>query len=265
MAVNMNDVATNTQDLNDLMHLFNSDDNTNDNPLELLDIKSDYYEINDINATIPRGANFQYKTIHINIQSLPDKFDKLKLFLHRLKDESLTIDFVLICETFLTDKNANMYQIPGYKFIHKSRSIISRGGVGMYVRDNIQFKLRDDIALFYEGQFESIFIETTHSSKTTIIGEIYRIPSANDQLSLDRFEAITDQLHKCNTNIIMGTDQNFDYLKFNSHNNTAELLNNFFSHGRVPYITKPMQITLNTTALIDNHYKRRQNRKIKTQ
>jgi hypothetical protein len=159
---------------------FNSDENTVDNPLQLLDINSNYYHIEDIHASIPQDIQFKYKTIHINMQSLPDKYDKLKLFLHRLMDAHLTVDFILLCETFLTVNNADLYQIPGYKFIHKTRSSTSRGGVGMYIRNDIRFKLRDDIAIFCEGEFESIFIETTGNEKPTIVGEIYRIPNSNE-------------------------------------------------------------------------------------
>jgi hypothetical protein len=164
----------------------------------------------------------------------------------------MDIDFILICETFLTDNIADMYQIPGYKFIHKSRSV-RRGGVGIYIRDYINFKLRDDIALFHQGQF-SIFIETSHTQNPTIIGEIYRIPNTNEQLSLDRFESILNKLDQCNKDIIIGTDQNFDYLKINTHSNTADLLNHFFSRGLVPCITKPTRITHTSATLIDNFY-----------
>jgi hypothetical protein len=254
MAADINNLAANTPDLNDFMVLFNTDDDTADTPLQLLDIKSNYYDIDDIHVSIPENVSFKYKTIHINIQSLPDKFDKLKLFLHRLKDAHLTIDFILLCETFLTANNAEMYQIPGYKFIHKSRSSLTRGGVGMYIRDDISFKLRDDIAIFHEGEFESIFIETTRNQNSTIVGEIYRIPNTNEQVSLNRYETVLEPLQNINKEIIIGTDQNFDYLKINTHNNTADLLNIFFACGLVPCITKPTRITHTTATLIDNLY-----------
>ncbi len=52
----------------------------------------------------------------------------------------------------------------------------------------------------------------------------------------------------------MGGDQNFNYLKINSHNPTLDLLNQAFSHGLIPCITKPSQITHSTATLINNIY-----------
>ena len=137
MATNISDLATDTQDLNDLMDDFNFDENSNLNPLQLLNINSKYYQIDEINASTPNNIDFRHKSIHINIRSLPGKFDKLKLFVHRLKEMNIDIDFILLCETFLNAQNADMYQIPGYKFIHRNRTTLSCGGVGIYIRQGI--------------------------------------------------------------------------------------------------------------------------------
>ena len=55
-------------------------------------------------------------------------------------------------------------------------------------------------------------------------------------------------------NIIVGTDQNFDYLKIDNHKNTEDLLNTFMSNGLIPTITKPTCITDTSATLIDNIY-----------
>ena len=49
----------------------------------------------------------------------------------------------------------------------------------MYVRDNIKFNHYEDLSIFVEGEFESIFIETCVNGHTSIVGEIYRIPNSN--------------------------------------------------------------------------------------
>ena len=61
-------------------------------------------------------------------------------------------------------------------------------------------------------------------------------------------------------NVIIGTNQNLDYLKVNSHKNTQDLLCTFLNNGLVPTITLPTRIatTGNTNktvrTLIDNLY-----------
>ena len=202
MEDNENNLAFLTQDLKECMDIFYSDD-IMANQLKLLNINSKYYDIESIPQSIPTNSQFRYKTVHLNIRSLPDKHSKLKLFVQRLKDSHLSVDFILLCETFLTAINSNMYQIPGYKFIHKSRSQSTRGGVAMYIREDIQFKLRDDLSLFNENEFESIFIEVTQNQKSTIVGEIYRIPSSNETSSLCRYETITGKLQNLNKDVII--------------------------------------------------------------
>ena len=84
--------------------------------------------------------------MHINIHSLPAKIDQLNILLLRLKQ-----------------KNINL------------RKTKSRGGVALYIRNDMKYKRRTDIELNVEGEFESIFAEITGNPKSTIIGQIYRV------------------------------------------------------------------------------------------
>ena len=43
--------------------------------------------------------------MHLNIRLLPDKFGRLKLLLSQLDNVNVNIDFILICETYLTERN----------------------------------------------------------------------------------------------------------------------------------------------------------------
>jgi hypothetical protein len=225
-----------------------------ENPLHCLSGGSNYYDIDDIQEdkdTPP--LSIQQKTLHINIQSLSAKFDELKLLLATLQERGIKIDYVLICETFLHDENNHLFEIPGYNFIQRNRKHMRRGGVAMYVNESIQFKLREDIAIFVEGEFESIFIETSNTLHNTIVGEIYRVPNSNIALSLERFDTILSMLSS-NQNVILGTDQNLNLLRSDTHAPTAELLNTMFAHSLVPTITKPTRITHTSATLIDNIY-----------
>ncbi len=57
-----------------------------------------------------------------------------------------------------------------------------------------------------------MFIETTIDGKSTIIGVIYRVPIANEEESIRYFEKIIAPIHGKNTDVIIGTFQNFDFL-----------------------------------------------------
>ena len=82
-------------------------------------------------------------------------------------------------------------ELPGYNLVHKNRINRSRGGVAIYVKSDIEYKIRDAISIFDGGEFESSFIETNScTAVNTVIGEIYRIPNSNPNLSVKRYEHI---------------------------------------------------------------------------
>ena len=141
---------------------YDLEDESND--IHCLDSK--YVDPDDLKDMIDSTTNFQnckYSCIHINIRSIPDKINKLKLLLTNLESDGIHFDFILLCETFLSDRNCNtcMYNINGYNFVGKHRQNRKCGGVGIYIRNSIHFKLRKDLSTFVEHEFESIFIEVS--------------------------------------------------------------------------------------------------------
>ena len=102
--------------------------------------------------------------------------------------------------------------------------------------------------------FESIFIEVDTPKLKAIVGEIYRVPNTNEPNAINMYETTIKQLQHYQHNIIIGTDQNFDYIKIDQHKNTEDLLNTFITNGLIPTITKPTRITHTSSTLIDNIY-----------
>ncbi len=49
------------------------------------------------------------KLLHLNIHSLPDKFNQLKSLLQELHHQHIPLDFVLLCETFLNETNSTFF------------------------------------------------------------------------------------------------------------------------------------------------------------
>jgi hypothetical protein len=123
--------------------------------------------------------------MHLNVRSLPDKVNKLQLLLTDLNDNDIQFDLILICETFLTETNKNMYNISGYTFVGKNRKHAKCGGVGMFIREGLSFKIRDDLSICVEQEFESIFIEIQNEKQNVVIGEIYRC-----HISIQRYDEI---------------------------------------------------------------------------
>ena len=91
--------------------------------------------------------------MHVNMPSLPDKFDKFKIVLTNFDNEKIQYDATLLCETFLSDKNHDLFNIPGYTFISRHRKHYRQCGVGIYIKNNITVIIRDDLSISMEKYF----------------------------------------------------------------------------------------------------------------
>ena len=229
------------------------DDISENNEFHINITNSPYFEIDEIPSVVS-GNKTQYCAMHINIQSLPAKFEKLKDLLAQLHQKGINVDFLLICETFLNDQISPYFNIPGYNLVYKNRQNKSKGGVAIFIDKKYNYCIREDLSIFIEGEFESVFLEICSPMHKLIIGEIYRVPNTNIKNSIERFELILEMIKNYKHKIILGTDQNFDLLKLNNQINTKELLNIFYANKFIPCITKPTPITHSSATLIDNIY-----------
>jgi len=60
--------------------------------------------------------------------------------------------------------------------------------------------------------------------------EIYRVPNTSQILSISYYEAILNQLQHIKKDIVLGTDQNFDYLiKYKNQVHSSELMDLFLN------------------------------------
>ena len=191
---------------------------------------------------------------HLNIHSIPNKHEDLIDLLDRMKDKCMLPDILLLCETFLNEKNFDKYIFPNYELVNEYRKKKSRGGVSIMINCQMKYSLRDDLKIFEEGKFESLFIEVSSQKGNIIIGEIYRVPGTNELDFLTNYELIVNKIRNENKKIIIGTDQNLDYLKMNTHHNTMRFFEMNLSNNIIPTIYKPTRVTHNTATLIDNIY-----------
>jgi hypothetical protein len=147
-----------------------------------------------------------------------------------------------------------MYDIGGFNFICKNRQSKSRGGIAIYIKQGIKYKTREDLEVNYDGEFESLVIEVTTNNCNIIVGEVYRVPNTSESIAIERYEELASKISSTKSDIIIGTDQNFDYFKVGQHKATSDLLDMFLTMGMIPTITRATRTTHNTSTLIDNIY-----------
>ena len=91
----------------------------------------------------------------------------------------------------------------------------NRGGVAIYINSKLNYKLRDDLMINQPGILESIFDEIQSPRLNAIVGEIYRIPNTYEVNSINMYETIVKRLQTFKHHMVLGTDQNFDFIKIN--------------------------------------------------
>ena len=99
-------------------------------------------------------------------------FDEFQVMLYRRP-----FDIITLSETWLqSDTNLLQYvQIPGYSFCYKNRDEQRGGGVGMYIKDTIKYKERQDLSELNET-IEHVWIECQGKNKYKdyLVGVFYQ-------------------------------------------------------------------------------------------
>lgn len=190
--------------------------------------------------------------LHLNVRSLHKKIDMLKEFIQVLETKNVTIDVLLLSETWLNENNDSLTHIEGYQFFHLNRKMTNGGGLAIYVSNNIKAAYMSELSRMEEGIFESLFLRLTCNKKEFVVGELYRVPNS----PADKFNVfVSETLTKLRgQTVILGSDQNLDLLKMETHTQTNKFLEIILSNGLVPTILRPTRVTHQSATLIDNIY-----------
>ena len=118
-----------------------------------------------------------------------------------------------------------MINIDGYQFLQHDSITRHFGGVGIYIKNRINFLERHDLQLHLED-CENLWIEiSTAKLKKVVIGIIYRHPSSKYDTVMDELGYTIEELQKQNaTNAILG-DINIDQSKITTDTNIAQYFN----------------------------------------
>ena len=90
--------------------------------------------------------------------------------------------------------------------------------------------------------------------KNTVAGSIYRVPDSNIDDFIKEYSSIIAKINNEGNDLNIGTDQNLDYLKINTHKKTAKFFDINLESGILPCFTKPTRVTSKSATLIDNIY-----------
>ena len=166
-----------------------------------------------------------------------------------------------LTETWLRPDNANTIDLEGYEHIYAVRSEINDsknwgGGLSFFIKSGLNYKICNHLTNA-DKFLETLFLEVSTSSKTYLLGLIYRIPNTNSKIFIEKLNNIIEPIKGGQKMILLG-DFNIDLLQENAH--TREFQNMLQCNYLIPTIleaTRVASVNRNgenhvTETLIDN-------------
>lgn len=255
MANNVNRDQIDNACLTELIH--GNIDGDEEISTSLNNLTCDYFTPNEVNQRLPSKNTKNLSVFSLNCRSLSAHWNDVK---HLLSELNFPFDFIGFSEIFSIRKNA-LFALDGYhqlEYATRPENDDGRGGVGLFIKDSFSYIKRHDLSIFIAHVIETIFVEIQlPHKKNIVIGNIYRPntqPKADINTFCNKLFEIINIINNENKTIILMGDFNIDLLKSDSHNKTAEYVQDIISHGLKPTITKPTRVTEHSATLIDHIY-----------
>jgi hypothetical protein len=126
------------------------------------------------------------------------------------------------------------------------------GGIALYIRDNLNFKIIDTLGINDDNICQSLFVEIDLNNSNVIVGVIYRPPHANIELFNNYIDTTLATLNRSNKPLYIVGEFNINLLKLDSSDVSKDFFETMISYSLCPTIFKPTRITCHTASLIDN-------------
>ena len=209
----------------------------------LIDTDNSYITVNDFLNKYAQSNDFFL--LPINIRSINKNLERLEELLIEL---GKLPDIIAISETKLQTKFN--FCLNGYNFIQNNSSTRA-GGVGMFIKNHINYTVTDEYNLNYFG-YEEMWIKINMNHSTKVFSVLYRHPKSNLVQFSESLENSLTILKQKLTYYISG-DTKIDLLQNETNNNIKNYSDMLFSLGCLPLIKFPTRIS-NTSTLIDHIY-----------
>ena len=190
------------------------------------------------------GSMKGLKVVFLNIDRLYDWLDELRMFANEHSPHIICLN-----ETKLNqDTQDELLAINGFQnIVRKDRNKMG-GGVAIYVKNNLKFRIREDLITDFESI--SIELEITYV-KLIVVTTAYRPPGSCVELFHKIETELISKIDAENKECIFMGDINCDMLKprDNDTKNLKRIYNNY--HFK-QLITEPTRVTSDTSTIIDH-------------
>ena len=249
---------TDLNEVNSLTHLIEYLDPIDEgevNPIH----HSNYYN-NEEFIEAHKHIDVKLSILNLNCQCVNSKFDKIKLFLEGINNNSMPVSVITLQETWADNETEmNFFNLPNYTMVYDDSRLSKHGGLVTYIHNTFTFeRLSDDIYNQNSTVYESMFLKIHNKSSKFIkyiIGNIYRRPSSTiDELGqfIDEFTTVTQNLQEQHIKSYLCGDYNINLLKIDSSLHCNRFFENITTLGFFPQITRPTRLSGESNTLIDN-------------
>ena len=188
----------------------------------------DYIFEGQLNELLVNKNDLDLPILHLNARSLYGNLGKFKQP-EGLIDHEFSV--IGISESWLSDSTLDLVDIPGYNCVLNHRVNKTGGGVGIYLLDELEFKIIWDLNTSHPSCYEAIFAENNiPRGKNIIVGTIYRPPDENVNDLLDSLRKLLSTTSRENKICYVMGDFNLDLLRHEQHAITGESVELMFSH-----------------------------------
>ena len=176
-----------------------------------------YMEWEDIRNSSPETVDL--KIMHFSVHSIIAKQTELKELLNGLYTENLDMDAILLCEKYLNTCMQNLVDFSRFNLMCKNRTKKKNGDVAILFKDHFNYTKWEDIFVFKERERESVFIDIHFKKGPDItLGSVYSVPGTSTTRYISQIKQLVNKIQETKNEIVIGTDQNIDFLKINNIN-----------------------------------------------
>ena len=136
--------------------------------------------------------------------------------------------------TWLNDYSHSV-DIDGFNFIHKHCPNRTGGGVGLYITETLDFKIRADLSFDDIDVAKSLFIEISRLHGKNIVGGVIYWPS-NQRVGdfVSKHNELLEKISRENKIWFIMGYFNLNLINFQHHQNTGELIDGLHSNMLFP-------------------------------
>ena len=215
-------------------------------------LESNYLSPSEIDKNFQNFSTESFSVLHLNIRRMNKYFEAFQDFY-----KSLNTKFSIICltETWTNDSDTNqnsLFQLEGYIPVHQIRKTRQGGGIVIFIRGSLLYKLRNDLSITWED-IESLSVEILNSQTRNIIfNVIYRSPNGDLNVFETFFKKILSDSTTVNKTFFLAGDFNINLLDFETNKKVQSFVNLMFEFSMIPTINKPTRVTKHTATAMDN-------------